>query len=163
MIKWVKSLISDLERKCRGVGSEMKIQVWFFWRGFNGRARLFDHDFFIMTFSSCWLLRLKLFIFERSRYFFVILVRLFIVGAFWGLQRHFWFRCYFLWLRSRCCFLGCFLMISTQTFDHAFFEVLLLIIKTKIYFYYYDKLLWYGFWFFASYFLKIGHSLFNFR
>ena len=30
----------------------MKIQVWFFWRGFNGRARLFDHDFFItLTFE----------------------------------------------------------------------------------------------------------------
>ena len=45
-----------------------------------------------------------------------------------------------------------FLMISTQTFDHAFFDIRLLIIKTKIHFYYHGELLWYGFWFFAEYF-----------
>ena len=30
----------------------MKIQLWFCWRGYNGRAQIFDHDFFItLTFE----------------------------------------------------------------------------------------------------------------
>ena len=141
---------------------------WRFKCGFSGEALMVERDFLIMTFSS-WLFHHVDFwdwncLFLKDQGTFLWSWWGFLSwGLFEDCNAIFWFRCYFLWLRSRCCFLGCFLMISTQTFDHAFFEVLLLIIKTKIYFYYYDKLLWYGFWFFASYFLKIGHSLFNFR
>ena len=44
----------------------------------------------------------------------------------------FWFRWCFLWSRSRNAFSCSLFMISTQTFDHAFFEVLLLIIKIEV-------------------------------